>query len=186
MRVSLSDVIKNKSIVCCCEGTAEREILSMLMEADRLIFGLNDLLDKQFDRKRSWEYVKDKYLGMRHERQIVILRVMDRNTESFKIEKQYRHICGNYDVCTMPEIEILIIIAENLWQKFQERSNRKQKASEFCKEHLRSDKNIKSQEFDREYFSDIDVLENAIKRYSAYHKNDRKKENEYELVDLLK
>jgi len=44
---------RNKLILCFYEGNAEKEILDMLLENDKLTFTRNDLIEKDFHKRIS-------------------------------------------------------------------------------------------------------------------------------------
>ena len=86
------------------------------------------------------------------------------------------------NVVTAPEIEMLIILAEGKYKEYMKKSS-SVSPSTFCKQDLKMKGNIKSQEFVREYFSDINLLINSIHEYKRV-KN--LKRGEIYLADLLK
>lgn len=53
----------DKIIACICEGNAECSILNMLIDADKLIFTRNDLLDGEVLRCRNARTFENKHLG---------------------------------------------------------------------------------------------------------------------------
>ena len=78
-----------------------------------------------------------------------------------------------------PEIEMLIIFAENQYKEFKKSGK---KPSDFCKENLRMP-DVKSYDYVFNYFSDSKILVSAIKEY---HRIARIPKGEYTLLDLLK
>ena len=88
--------------------------------------------------------------------------------------------------CTKPELEILLIIAENRFQEF-EKVKSKQKPKDFCKQHVvhNHKKYDNSTAFYDDFFkNNIDVLVFAIIEYHRTH--GKHKPNEGYLFDLLK
>ena len=90
--------------------------------------------------------------------------------------------CGKIDVInviTAPEIEMLIIFAENQYKEFKKSGK---KPSDFCKENLRMS-DVKSYDYVFNYFSNSGILVEAIKEY---HRTAKIPKGEYTLLDLLK
>ena len=83
------------------------------------------------------------------------------------------------NVITAPEIEMLIIHSEGKYDAFK-RSGKK--PSDFCKTDLRMH-DVKSYDFVKDYFSNQQVLINAIKEY---RRTANVPKGEYSLSDLLK
>lgn len=93
--------------------------------------------------------------------------------------KAYEHKIDVINVITAPEIEMLIIFAENQYKEFKKSGK---KTSDFCKENLRMP-DVKSYDYVFNYFSDSKILVSAIKEY---HRIARIPKGEYTLLDLLK
>lgn len=136
-------------VACICEGSAERAILYLLLDADKLIFNRDKLIDNEIIKDRKAESFERKYLGKEFE------------------EKT-------------PEIEMLIIFNENKYTDFKKLKN--VKPSDYCKSKLKY-KNVKTYDFVKDYFDDIDKLLKAIKEYKS---KSQIKKGEYTLCDLLK
>ena len=52
----------SKYVACICEGAAERAIMNILLENDKLIFAFNNLLEGKVLRCRKAEEFEKKYL----------------------------------------------------------------------------------------------------------------------------
>lgn len=115
---------------------------------------------------------------------ISIIRILDSRKENFKLSKHYSEKIDIVDVVTAPEIELLIILSEDKLIDFnrQKSKNKQLKPNEYCKIYLKY-KDVKSYNFYKEYFKDIDKLINAIKKYKS-HK--QLKHGEYVLYDIIK
>ena len=74
---------------------------------------------------------------------------------------------------------MLIIFAEDQYKEFKKSGK---KPSDFCKENLRMP-DVKSYDYVFGYFSNPEILVNAIK---AYHRTAKIPKGEYTLLDLLK
>ena len=104
---------------------------------------------------------------------------MDSRRTNFKLSKAYIDKISVIDIVTAPEIEMLIIFNENKYSEFK---TSKMKPSIFCKTKLKLS-NVKSYDFVKEYFKNIDSLINSIQEYRRVS---RIKDGEYTLSDLLK
>ena len=51
-----------KYVACICEGSAENAIIELLLDADRLIFRREDLLEGELIRCRSAKNFEEQYL----------------------------------------------------------------------------------------------------------------------------
>ena len=78
-----------------CEGGAETAIMEMLLDAGRLIFTEEDLFYDEIIRCRSAETFKQRYLKVRMDFKLTIIRVLDSRRENFRLSKPY---CDEVDV----------------------------------------------------------------------------------------
>lgn len=169
----------SKYVACICEGAAEQKIIELLLDADRLIFTYDDLLDGEVLRCRSAENFEKQHLRKGFTEKITVLRILDSRRENFKLSKAYVDKIKVINIITAPEIEMLVIFHEGRYTEFK-RSGKK--PSIYCKENLRYS-NVKSQAFIAEYFSNIDDLIEAIIEYKRVSNVPR---DELTLADLLK
>ena len=139
----------SKYVACICEGTAEEVIVSKLLDADRLIFTRDNLLDEEIIRTRSAAAFEQQYLRKGFQDKITVLRVLDSRRENFKMSKAYEHKIDVINVITAPEIEMLIILNEGKYDAYK---RSRKKPSDFCKEDLRMS-GVKSRVFVEKYFS---------------------------------
>ena len=93
--------------------------------------------------------------------------------------KKFEQKIDVINVITAPEIEMLIIFAENQYKEFKKSGK---KPSDFCKENLKMP-DVKSYDYVLDYFSDSRILVTAIKEY---HRTAKIPKGEYTLLDLLK
>ena len=156
----------SKYIACICEGAAEQAIIECLLDANKLIFTYDDMIEGEVIRCRSDE-------------KITVLRILDSRREKFKLSKAYAPKIDVINVITAPEIEMLIILNEGKYAEYK-KSNKK--PSEFCKTELKY-KNVKSTEFLKEYFADASVLVSAIIEYKRVSNI---RNGECTLADLLR
>lgn len=169
----------SKYVACICEGTAEEVIVSKLLDADRLTFTRDNLLDGEIIRTRSAEAFEQRYLRKDFQDKITVLRVLDSRRENFKMSKVYEHKIDVINVITAPEIEMLIILNEGKYDAYK---RSRKKPSDFCKGDLRM-RGVKSRKFVEDYFSDINRLIDAIQEYRRVSNIP---EGEYTLFDLMK
>lgn len=169
----------SKYIACICEGGAERAIIDLLLDDNRLKFTRDDLLEGEILKCRKARDFEEQYLRKGFTEKITVLRLLDSRRENFSLSRAYIHKIKVMNIVTAPEIEMLIIFNEN---KYSEYKKSDMKPSEFCKGILRYP-DVKSIKFIKEYFSDIDVLVRSIKEYKRVSNIKR---GEYALADLLK
>ena len=167
-------------IACICEGTTEEVIMEKLLDADRLIFTRENLLENELIRTRAADSFEKRYLRKSFRDKITVLRILDSRREKFKTSKAYKDkISAVYSVITAPEIEILIILNEHSYDAY--RRSRK-KPSDFCKQDLGMG-SVKNRQFVERYFSNIDDLISAIREYRRVSDIPS---GEYTLTDLLR
>ena len=168
-------------IACIYEGSAEKAILDLLMENQCLSFTQDDLLSGDFIRRISGKAFASRYLGYSlKEKSIEIIRVQDSRNAKLGLPSAFNRAISREIRClTHPEIEILIILAEN---KFEDYCKKKQKPSEYCKSSLKLP-DVKNYDFVYSYFSEIDKLLYSIKKYDEYAQKDGK--DEISLYDIL-
>ena len=182
MRPVLSDLITGKYIICSCEGTSEESIIDLLLDNGKLWFIRCDLVDEKITRIRTGDKIAQEFLGREYSKDIVILRIIDREKDSFKLPRAYtlNRKIPDFAIVTKPEIEILHIIAEGMIDEYaRRRKMNKLMPSEFCKSI--GWKNVKKKEFiENMYGNNVDKLISAIERYSR-----RTDYRGYGLKDLL-
>ena len=107
-----------KYTACICEGGAERVILDLLLDHDKLIFARNELLEEEILESRKGKDFEEKYLRREFKGKITVYRILDSRRENFKISKAYQNKVDVINVITAPEIEMLIICNEGKYQDF--------------------------------------------------------------------
>lgn len=168
-----------KYIACICEGAAEQAIIELLLDADKLTFTYDNLLEGEVIRCRNAKNFEQRYLRKGFTDKITVLRILDSRRENFQLSKAYEPKINVVNVITAPEIEMLVIINED---KYAEYKKSGEKPSVFCKSALKYG-DVKSAVFLKKYFSDIDALIAAIREYKRIS---RIPHGEYALADLLK
>ena len=164
---------------CICEGSAEEAIIDILLDNELLIFTREEMLEEQVIRCRDGKRFEERYLRKGFNEKISIIRILDSRRENFKLSRAYQDKVDIVNVITAPEIEMLIIFAEDKYQDFKKS---KKKPSIFCKEDLKMS-NVKSYDYVKEYFADANILIEAIQKYNEISKVPK---GEWTLQDLLK
>lgn len=164
---------------CICEGSAEAAIIDLLLDNNLLIFQREEMIDEQVLRCRDGKTFEARYLRKGFDDKVSVIRILDSRRENFKLGKAYQSKVDLINVITAPEIEMLIILNEGKYAEFKKSGK---KPSDFCKEDLRMP-DVKSYLFIKKYFSDMDTLLRAIKKY---HEMSKIRKGEYTLLDLLK
>jgi len=166
-------------IACICEGSAETAIIDLLLEHDLLVFIREQLIEEKVIRCRNGKQFEERYLRKGFNHKVSVIRILDSRHENFKLSKAYISKVNVINVVTAPEIEMLIIFNEGKYDAYKKS---KMKPSDFCKERLGMT-DVKSYKFVKAYFSDINVLLTAIKKY---HEKSKIRKGEYTLLDLLR
>lgn len=164
---------------CICEGSAEEAIIDILVDNDLLIFTREEMLEERVIRCRNARRFEERFLRKGFDGKISVIRILDSRREGFRLSKAYERKIDVINVVTAPEIEMLIIYGEGVYDQFK-RSGKK--PSEFCKANLRMH-DVKSYDFVKSYFSDPQILVKAIKEY---RRTANIPKGEYSLADLLK
>ena len=168
-----------KYVACICEGAAEKTVIELLLDNDKLIFTYDDLLEGELLRCRGAQAFEKQHLRKGFTDKITVLRILDSRRENFKLSKAYAHKIDVVNVITAPEIEMLVIFSEG---KYNEYKKSGKKPSIYCKEDLKFG-DVKSAKFLREYSKDINRLVNAVNEYKRVSKV---RADEYALADLIK
>ena len=171
-----------------CEGSNELEIMRILLNNDKLIFGEDELigLTPYHARQLSNSQVRTE-LNMYPRNDVLVMRIGDVQNDTFKIPNDYKKkIVEVRKYCTKPELEMLLIISEGLVSEF-DKIKSKMSPKEFAKKHIKCGrrKYDNSTQFYRDYYgTNPDMLVKAIKEYKRI-KGVHKKDEQY-LADLLK
>lgn len=158
---------KSDLIACLCEGAMEQAIIEILLDNNRLIFNRSQLLEEEILRCRSAKNFERDYLNKTTNEMITVYRILDSANENFKLSGPYLNRVTVVNIITAPEIEMLVIHAEG---KYDDYSRKRMKPSDYVKQHLRLE-NIKSYDFAKQYFSDVNVLIEAILQHKQKSAN---------------
>ena len=169
----------SKYVACICEGSAERAIIKLLLDNDKLIFTWDDLLEGEILRCRGAKKFEEQHLRKGFTEKITVLRILDSRRENFKLSKAYAGKIDVVNIITAPEIEMLVIFNEG---KYEEYKKSDKKPSDYCKTDLKYP-NVKSTDFVKRYFADVNSL---IASIVEYRRVSNIPSGEYTLSDLLK
>ena len=123
-------------ILIMCEGPNELKVLNLLLDNGKLNFTRDDLLDMRPFHARQLTSPQLKPALDAYHGNIEIYRVGDTMTDALKIPKELiPQIQAQKKFCTKPELEMLLIIAENKVAEF-EKVKSKQKPKSFCKKNV--------------------------------------------------
>lgn len=171
-----------------CEGNNEFEIIRILLDANKLVFTRDDLLGltpyqaRQIHLSTQVQAHLNNYFG-----KIKVLRIGDKQNEKFKIPQKYKDkIIEVKKYCTKPELEMLLIIAENLENEFV-KSKSADNPKTFCKQHISYNKKRYNNQtkFYTDFYGDRpELLVDNIKKYRQI--NGSHKKDEHYLEELLK
>lgn len=175
-------------LLIMCEGPNELEIIKILLHHNCLRFTMEDLVNlmpyhaRQLDKSTVIQNALALYQG-----EFKILRIGDALSEKLRIPVMYKDRVADVEkYCTKPELEMLLIIAENLDKEF-EKVKSSVKPKNFAKSNIKCGrrKYDNSTRFYTDYFGDnVELLVNSIKNYKRKKGNHKK--DELYLADLLK
>lgn len=153
-------------VAVICEGDAEKAIIDLLLDSGKLIFKKGDLLDEEVMYRCKVKVFEDQYLNRNFRgRKVRVVRVHDSIKEKFVISRIYSSKISRIDsYITRPEIEMLIIIAENKYDEYKNKYISNMKPSDYCKQVLKL-KDVKKYDFVQEYFKDVNRLIETLHEY---------------------
>ena len=166
------------------EGSAEKCIMELLLSQGLLKFSSRQLLDdKVLDNRyfRDHERFELDYLGMNYQPAHLILIIIQDRKIDYRITRAFAaKIHAKLIVVTAPEIEMLMIHASGLYNKYK---NKKDKPSHFLSQNMKiSTKEIKSKKYVEKFFQDHDLIQAILD-----HRSKCKREEKYHfLADLLR
>lgn len=172
-----------------CEGPNELEIMRILLENDALVFTEDDLLGltpyhaRQIKSSTQVRLALNLYFG----NDVLVMRVGDKQNDRLTIPADYKEkISAVEKYCTLPELEMLLIISEGLAREY-EKVKSTVSPKEYTKEHIRFNRTRydNSTQFYRDYYgADCGKLIRALREYKRIKGSHHK--DELYLADLLK
>ena len=174
-------------IALICEGNTERNILTILLDSEKLVFKREHLVEEDLipHRFKQAKKLEREILSMNYKKLYLIF-VQD-NDNMPKINRLYlEKIFKTVKVITTPEIEMLMVHHFGLYQKYAKLSKSKwKKPSEFIASEMNmTTSKVKSKSFIEATF-DPNSLIKAIKAYSSKSPKKYNSKNNIELVDIL-
>ncbi len=171
-----------------CEGANEQAIINILLKYNKLNIIREDLVGvKPYNVKKLKNVVPD--IKAVNEK-VELYRIGDTMKDNVAIPKALNHILSNerlYKYHTKPELEILLIINEDLWEKYKKVQS-KIKPKTFAKINIKYNgvKYDCSSAFYYNYYDSKERVEMLVKNLIEYKRVKSHNKNELFLADLLK
>jgi len=164
-------------IVLGCEGQSEVLLVLDLLSKETLIFDKKDILDRRPIHFRQPREIAPLIDILPIEEEIVFYRIGDTQNDEYNLSclSARKDRISVVKVCTKPEIEILIIINEHLYDEYLKQKS-KMMPKQFVKAYVSEYTNFK------DYIENHD-LRPAIAEYKRIKKNNK---DEIYLEDLIK
>lgn len=170
-----------------CEGSNEKKIIDLLLENGKLIVGADDLLGRITYHARQ---IRTSPMVMGQLRiyggDVEVWRIGDKQTDRLDIPAEFRtRIKKVTKFCTLPELEILLILSEKKFKEYEKGKSHKH-PKDFAKENIVFNRRrYKGEtEFYEDYYGkDIDKLVGAIQEYKQ--RNHAHKNDEHYLLEIL-
>ena len=171
-----------------CEGPNEKKIMEILLKHDKLIFHQEDLVGLSIYHARQIQKSTAVQANLRiYGGEVSVLRIGDKMSDRLKIPAEFRNqIKDVKKYCTLPELEILLIISENMFKEYDKGKSHKH-PKQFAKEHITFNKmkyKGASEFYEQYYGADISKLIRAIREYKQ--RNHSHNTDEHYLLELLK
>lgn len=182
---TLEEDLATHSPLILCEGSAERIIMETLLDAGMLIIDKDSAVPDLATGRPTVQRGKPDNLArdyLQTDEDIVIIRIIDslKEGKSSPVPKAYADRTPVHTFYTRDEIEMLMVIREGHFQQFKKW---KGKPSEYCKKSLGFGKQIKSEQFLRDYWRDPETIRQALLEYQRLH---RFEQDERSIFDLLR
>ena len=170
-----------------CEGSNEKKIMDMLLENGKLKVSADDLLGRIIYHARQ---IRKSPMVMGQLRiyggDVEIWRVGDKQTDKLDIPAEFRtKIKKVTKFCTLPELEILLILSEKKYKEYEKGKSQKHPKA-FAKDNITINKRRYKGEtgFYEDYNGkDINKLVRALQEYKQ--RNHAHKSDEHYLVEIL-
>ena len=164
-------------IVLGCEGPSEVQLVADLLMKGELVFSVNEILDKRPIHFRQPKEIVALINTLPLDEEIVFFRIGDTQNDAYNLTclSARKSKISIKKVCTKPEIEILVIINEHLYNEYLKvKSTIKPK--QFVKSNVNGYVNLD------EYIKNHNMIW-SIKEYKRIKRNEK---DELYLADLLK
>lgn len=162
MKIKLTDI---ELAAIIAEGNAEKGIIELLIEENKIIF--NDILEDEVLMTRKGKNFAENYLSKDFTGiQLGIIRILDSKNERFLLPKEHKDI-PIFNILTRPEIEMLLLISIDKDENYKQKGHRDNIHS-YLGNYLSG--NIKSEKFIKNHFQNITHLIDCIEKYhNKYH-----------------
>lgn len=173
-----------------CEGPNEKKIIDILLEHGKLIVSQDDLVGRVSYHARQIHKSAMVIGQLRmYNGETEIWRIGDKQGDKLAIPKEFKtQIKSVTKYCTLPELEVLLILSEGLYQEYEkEKARFRVQPKEFAKEHIawnRSSYKGDTKFYEAYYGQDVSKLIRAIREYKQ--RNHAHKSEEHYLVEILK
>lgn len=120
-----------------CEGSNEKTIINLLLDAKKLKITRDDLVGLIPYNVRQLSNPTIKSQLKIYNQPVIVLRVGDTQKDNFPIPNDLKNIVSRDRIkkyCTLPELEILLIINEGMYKQFTKSSEKKPKT--FAKKNI--------------------------------------------------
>ena len=163
--------------VLCCEGPCECQLMQQLLDRGLLIFNRNEILDRRPIHFRQPKDIAPLIQTLPIDTEIVFYRIGDTQNDAFDLScfRLRKDKMSVYKVCTKPEIEILLIINEGLYDEYL-KAKSKIAPKQFAKAHIHGYSGFE------EYIATHDMT-HAMSEYKRLKKH---KKDELYLIDLIR
>ncbi len=171
-----------------CEGANEKKIIDLLLENEKLKVSADDLLGRITYHARQ---IKKSPMVMGQLRiyggDVEVWRIGDKQTDKLDISVEFRtQIKKVTKFCTLPELEILLILSEKKFKEYEKGKSQKH-PKDFAKENIIFNRHRykgDTQFYEEYYGTDINKLTKAIQEYRQ--RNHAHKNDEHYLIEILK
>ena len=193
MTGAIINELQSRFVLFSCEGTAEAVVIEKLFESGMLIVPDDRVVKdpktfKPFTRLRKAKDIEGRFLMQNYATAgcdgLMIARVVDSRSASFKLSAIHKDDVLVRSFITAPEIEMLIIHAEGMYDDWlrKSRMDRQLRPSDYCKRNLGL-ASVKERNFLAGYWANTDKLIASIRSYAG--KRGKRKSGELMLVDLI-
>lgn len=171
-----------------CEGSNEKTIIDILLKHNKLRIGWDDLVGRQVYHARQINKspVVKTQLGI-YGGPVEIWRIGDKQSDNLKIPQEFRtQIKEIKKYCTLPELEILLILSEKKYKEYEKTKSQKH-PKQFAKENIIFNKSRykgDSAFYEEYYGKDVSKLVNAIQEYKQ--RNHSHNIDQHYLLEILK
>lgn len=174
--------------ILLCEGENERVVINLLLDANKLKISRDDLigLNPYHVRQLSNPTIKSELRI--YNRPVIVCRIGDTQRDKFLIPDDLDGIVSKDRImkyCTLPELEILLIINEGLYHAFMKSTEKKPKS--FAKKNIvyKGKRYDQSSGFYEMYYGGKRI-HYLISNLIEYKRIKKHKKDELYLTDLLK